>query len=331
MNDAIPTATEMLEAWDALRPRSLQDELGMSNLGGCRRAAGYRVRGHPEQPSVPGSRMSAIIGTAVHAAFAEAARTALGDDALIEDTEVRFAGVPGHPDLYHDGLLVDLKTLGFAAQLEKIRRHGPSRQHKWQVMCYAAALILAGHEVRTVRLDYLVRGDGEEYAWEGPFDMAEVREAMAWLRNVREAPLESLPRDYAPDSAYCRSCPFFGPCWGRAVPDRDPRSVLYVEDPDAERWLRQLAAAREAKAAAEAAEAEAKGALDALRTITEPGDSQDITAGTMSARISITRGKLGLDKEQIEIDYALAEAKVPRKRGTPSVQITLLGGIDGPD
>ncbi len=181
----------------------------------------------------------------------------------------------------------------------------------------------------------LVAGSGVTYmpkwsgvAREAPFSMADVREAMDWLRNVREAPLESLPRDYAPDSAYCASCPFYAPCWGHGVPGRDPRSVLYTADPDAERWLRQLAAAREAKATAEAAEAEAKGALDALRTITEPGDSQDITAGAMSARITITRGKLGLDREQIEADYALAEAKVPRKRSSPSVQITLLPGAD---
>lgn len=324
----IPTATEMLEAWDALRPRSMQDELGISNLGGCRRAAGYRLRGYPAEPPGPGARMKMILGTAIHGALAEAARAALGDEALIEDTEVRFAGVPGHPDLIHGGICVDFKTRGFAVQLENVRRHGPPRQHRWQVNLYAAALIRQGRPVHTVRLDYIDRGSGEEYVWEAPFSMADVRDAMAWLENVRTAPLEALPRDYAPDSAYCASCPYFRACWGRGVPDRDPRSILFLEDPDAEKWLRQLAAAREAKTAAEADEAEAKGALDALRTVTEPGDSQDITAGAFSARISVTRGKLGLDREQVENDYALAGAKVPRKRSSPSVQITLLAGGD---
>jgi hypothetical protein len=320
MNDAIPTATELLRAWDAARPRSSQAELGMSNLGGCRRAAGYRVHGYS---AGDGFSMQAVLGTAIHEALAASARLALGDEAMVEDTEVRFAGVTGHPDLCKGGTLVDFKTRGFAVQLENVRRHGPPRQHLWQAMCYAAALILAGREVTTVRLDYIDRGSGEEYVWEAPFSMADVRDAMAWLRNVREAPLESLPRDYAPDSAYCRNCPFFQPCWGRAVPDRDPRSVLYLEDPDAERWLRQLAAARAAKSAAEAAEAEAVGALDAIRTIVTPGDSQDVVAGEMSARISITKGRSSLDRTAIERDYAQAGLSAPVKYGTPTVKITI--------
>lgn len=298
----------------------------MSELGGCRRAAGFKLRGHPAAP-VQGSP-AAILGTLFHEGVAQAARVLLGKEALIEDEEVRFAGVPGHPDLFADGLLVDFKTVGYAMQLDKIRREGPPVRHRWQVMCYAAALIVQGRPVKRVRLDYIQRDSGEEHIWEAPFSMQDVRDAIAWLGNVRSAPLEALPRDYAPDSAYCASCPFYQPCWGHGVPERDPRSVLYLEDPDAARWLRQLADARERRAAAEADEAQAKGALDALRTVTKPGESQDIVAGDMSARIAVTKGRASLDRPKIEQDYAAAGAKPPLKYGQPTVQITLLTAAD---
>lgn len=293
----------------------------MSELGGCRRAAGFRVRG------ATGARkgsVQAILGTFFHEGMARAARVILGEYALIEDEEVRFGGVPGHPDLYVDGVLVDYKSVGYAMQLDRIRRDGPPTGHRWQAMCYAAALIVAGRPVHTVRLDYIQRDSGEEHVWEAPFNMQDVRDAMAWLGNVRSAPLESLPRDYSPDSAHCANCPFYEPCWGHGVPDRDPRSVLYLDDPDAEKWMTRLAEARERKAIAEADEAEAKGALDALRTVAKPGESQDVVAGGMSARISVSKGRGSLDRPKIEEDYARAGARPPMKHGQPVVQITLL-------
>lgn len=322
----LPTATEILRAWDAARPRNSQAELGVSELGGCRRAAGYRLHGYPQEDN-GGSSMQAILGSAIHEVFAKAAAQQIGGDpgvVIFDDTSVRFAGVLGHPDVYANEQVVDLKTTGYAIQIAKIRRDGPPRKHLWQIATYAAALILEGKPVRTVRLNYIDRGTGEEYVWESPFRMQDVRDAMAWLENVKNAPLESLPRDYDADSVWCASCPFFGPCWGRAVPDRDPRSVLYIEDPDTEGWLKKLADARERKAEAEADEKLARGALDALRTVAKPGESQDIQAGSMQARITVTKGRTSLDREQIELDYARAEAKVPLRRGDPSVTITIL-------
>jgi hypothetical protein len=111
------------------------------------------------------------------------------------------------------------------------------------------------------------------------------------------------------------------------VPERDPRSVLYLEDPDAEAWMKKLGDAQLRRALAEADEKEAKGALDALRTVTRPGESQDIVAGAMSARVTITKGRESLDRTQIEADYARAGARPPLKYGEPGVRITLLTGM----
>jgi hypothetical protein len=79
-----------------------------------------------------------------------------------------------------------------------------------------------------------------------------------------------LPRDYEPDSVYCRGCPFGGldggVCWQNHVPNRDIRSARYVDDPDAEKWAEQLWQARETIRDAKEFEAEARGALTAIVT-----------------------------------------------------------------
>ena len=209
-----PTATQLLGSWDASRPRSQQRELGMSEIGGCRRQAGYRLAGFPAAQL---SSTPAVMGTAIHLVFADAARAVLGDSAIIEDA-VSFAGLLGHPDLFHDGLVVDLKTTAYAVQLDKVRREGPPARHVWQCSLYAAALTVRGHQVRRIRLNYLDRSNGEEVVWEDDFKLQHVRDALAWVEAVKRGPLQSLPRDYSPDSAYCRNCPLFPSAGGGACP-----------------------------------------------------------------------------------------------------------------
>src|SRR5439155_1744226 len=148
------------------------------------------------------------------------------------------------------------------------------------------------------------------------FDPQQVRDALAWLDNVRALPVEMLNRDYAPDTAFCQHCPFFGDCWGGAVADRDPRSVLYVEDPDALRWARQLANARATIAAAKALEAEAKGALDAIRP-NELGSSDPIDVGlpdrNLQWQVSVSRP---LDTSAVKAEYERTGAQPPTREQT---------------
>src|SRR5689334_18318953 len=263
----LPSTAELLLKADWERPRSQQKGLGMSDLGGCRRRAGYQLHGQP--PEKPSGSVQAVIGTAVHDT-ADLALRMMRDAGIIPadsviNEEVKFGGLIGHPDLYVDGILRDIKTIGYDAQLAAYQLNGPPKRHLWQVMTYAAALILTDRPVHTVQIDYLVRDSGESWLWEGPFDYQAVREAMLWLQLVRETPLEWLARDFAPDSAQCRHCPFFTACWDGHVLDRDERSVLLVEDGDAVAWAVRLEEARAKLKEAKEAEARAKGALDALR------------------------------------------------------------------
>ena len=318
------TTVQLLLAWDAQRDRSLQTELGMSELGDCRRRAGYRLAG--VTPSNPGGSVQAVLGTLVHDKVADilrnrqtAGQVPAGD--LIEH-EVSYAGVLGHFDRYHSdtATLRDTKTTS-ARWLDRVMVDGPSRSNLWQINMYAAGLIASGYPVRALVLDYVARDTGEDYQWTGQFDIDHVRDALSWLDGVRAVDLEYLPRDHHPTSTWCSNCPFRDLCWEGAIPGRDPMSVLYVDDPNAATWAARLADARARKKAAERDEAEARGALDAIRpndygtqTVTIPGFDRAL-------RFSVTYPNR-LDQDQVRADYAAAGRTAPMKQsGKPQVKL----------
>lgn len=317
----LPSTAELLLKADWERPRSQQKGLGMSDLGGCRKHAGYKLHGQP--PEKPSGSVQAVIGTAVHDT-ADVALRMMRDAGIIPadsviNEEVKFGGLLGHPDLYVDGILRDIKTIGYDAQLTSYQMNGPPKRHMWQVMTYAAALILTDRPVRTVQIDYLVRDSGNSWLWEGPFDYGIVREAMLWLQIVRETPLEWLARDYAPDSVQCKHCPFFNACWDGHVLDRDERSVLLVEDGDAVAWAVKLEKARAQVKAAKEDEARAKGALDALRPNTEGRGEVQLDGYPKLLRWTVSHRK-NLDNDQVRADYARNGAQPPL---TPSSSVKL--------
>jgi hypothetical protein len=264
-----------------------------------------------------------VLGTAIHEIAAQAA-TMLIPGAIAEGLEVRFGGLLGHPDLWIDGIVRDVKTKGYTLQLENIRRLGPPQGERWQVHTYAAGLILAGYEVHTVQLDYIARDSGDEYLFEEPFSVEVVSEAMAWLEQVRTAEVVTLPRDYRPDSGHCQSCPWFEQCW-EAPRGSDSRAVLFADDPDAGRWARQLEDASERMKDAKEDLADAKGALDALRSVSRPGEVQDLDVGLdRLLRFKIGKGKTSPDMAVIANDYKRAGARPPMKTGEPIVSVSLV-------
>lgn len=309
------TTAQLLLEWDRRRPRSQQREIGMSEVGDCRRRAGYRLAG--TEPTNPGGSVQAVMGTAVHAAVEQVFRElqaggVIPSEDLVEQ-EVRFAGVLGHLDRYHAAAysVEDTKTTT-DRWLEHIRIHGPDRDHLWQISLYGAAMVARGKPVRRLVIDYLARDTGAECRWTGRFDPQHVRDALAWLDNVRSVPLEMLNRDHAPDSSWCAHCPFFGECWGETPPDRDPRVVLFRDDPDAKAWAQRLAAARADKAEAKAREDEAKGALDAVR----PDDDTPVDVGHEHLLQWKTSTAHRLDTTQVRAEYARTGTKPPENAST---------------
>lgn len=312
------TTAELLLEWDKRRARSRQTELGMSELGGCRRRAGYRLAG--TEPTNEGGSVQAVMGTAIHAAVEQVfhdmqAAGLIPAEDLVEH-EVSFAGVLGHFDRYESATqtLYDTKTTN-ENWLKHIVLHGADQQHIWQGHLYAAALMRTGRKVRRIVIDYIARDTGNDHQVTMPFEIRHVRDALAWLDNVRSVDVEMLNRDYAPDTAFCGHCPFRDTCWGDAIPDRSPLSVLYVDDPDAVKWAEQLAGARAVIAEAKKLADEAKGALDALRpNATGKSDPLDI-GWDWNIQWTVSTSN-NLDTDLVKAEYAKAGAKPPIKPST---------------
>lgn len=317
MTTAIETTSSLLLQWDQRRPRSQQRTIGMSELGGCKRRAGYRLAG--QEPTDAGGSVQAVMGTAIHDAVAAILAETAGPDDLAE-YEVEFAGIVGHIDRYSPRVLTDVKTTS-SRWLEHIKVHGPEKSHLYQTAGYAAALIKLGHPVQTIRIDYLARDTGEEWSHVRPFEMAEVAEALAWLAEVRDTDIEMLPRQYDPDGPFCSHCPFRTVCWDGGVFGRDPRSVLYVEDPNAAKWAQQLWDAKRAKEAATVLETEAKGALDAIRPNVTGTEVVDV-GWERPIVFKVTKAAERLDSKAVRAEYRAAGAEPPVKVGQPSVTVT---------
>jgi hypothetical protein len=320
----LPATAELLAAWDAQRPRSRQGGIGMSDLGGCRRRTGYRLAGTPPDDGYADVKTQAQMGTAIHQAAAAGAVLAI-PGAQAETLEVEFCGLAGHPDLYHAGTVRDIKTLGYTLQLEKIRRDGARLRDRWQAHCYGAGLIRSGRPVGTVEIDYLCRDSGEEYLFSEPFSPGLVKDAMRWLSTVRNSELHTLPRDYKPDSATCQGCEFFRRCWD-TEPGRSPLAVLYRENPGARRWAGLLEDAQERLGRAQEDVEAAKGALDALREISEPGERQELDVGWPGRVVEfrVKRGRRSFDRAQIAMDYKRAGARPPEIRGEPVTECRIV-------
>ncbi|GHE33089.1 hypothetical protein GCM10017673_40020 [Streptosporangium violaceochromogenes] len=319
------TTADLLLEWDRRRPRSQQTMFGMSELGACRRRAGYRLAG--TVPTNSGGSLQAVMGTGIHEAAASALRDLQADglipaDALIEH-EVAFAGILGHLDMYIEPDLTDIKTTS-DRWLRKLKVQGPPASHLWQTHGYAAALIAEGRKVKRIIVDYLARDTGEQWRWTGRFDPQHVRDALNWVDEVRATPLDDLARDHQPDSAWCQHCPFRDLCWEGALIGRDPRSVLFVEDPDAAAWARKLADARTRKSQAEADEKEAKGALDALRPNTAGVEVVAVPGFDKALKYTVSFPER-LDSTQVRKDYAAAGRPVPtRKSAKGEVKLELV-------
>ncbi|WP_433465736.1 CRISPR-associated protein Cas4 [Spirillospora sp. CA-128828] len=323
------TTADLLLEWDRRRPRSLQTEFGMSELGGCRRRAGYRFAG--VAPTDAAGSVQAVMGTVLHEAVADVLRQMQAEgliptDALIEH-EVTFAGLLGHLDLFIEPEVTDTKSTS-QRNLDKLRVNGPYRSHLWQTHAYAAALIAEGRTVRRINIDYVARDTGKEWRWSGPFEARHVKDALTWVTEVRQTELEFLPRDYDPTGPFCKGCPFFTVCWDGHVIDRDERSVLFVEDPDAAEWVDKLTDARARKRQAEADEKTAKGALDALRPNDEGSADVVLPSVEHALRFTVTNPER-IDADQIRQDYKAAGRKAPLKpQAKPTVRLDLVAPED---
>lgn len=306
------TVEDLLLAYDRSRDRTKQREIGMSDVGSCRRRAGYRLAG--VEPTNEGGSVPAVLGTAIHAVLAEQAIKDAEDGDLVEHA-VSFAGILGHLDHYKAAArtLVDWKTVS-RRRLDSIELDGIPLNHRHSTALYAAACALSGRPVERIVLDYICRDTGETHRAERPFVHDEVEAALEWIANVRDADLEMLPRDYRPDSPVCGNCPFLDLCWtNNAMPGRNPLTALWSDDPDAAKWAAELEDARREQGRVKDRVERAKGALDALRP---DGGGRLAIAGFNKSLSWSESSSWIIDRDAVEAEYRAAGARPPMKQVT---------------
>jgi len=196
----------VLHSKDASRDRSLQTEVGPSEIGGCKRKVWYRLNAQP-YTNENQSKLAAIMGTAIHAAIEEAIG-ALDPDAkeYLVETEVAYGDMKAHVDLFvpSTGAVIDWKT-------SKIKNmsYFPSTQQRWQVQIYGYLLSKNGYEVKTVNLVAIAR-DGSEKdikVHTEPYDESMALTALNWLASVKASTVLPEPEK---DQSFCKDyCQYY--------------------------------------------------------------------------------------------------------------------------
>lgn len=185
------------------RSRSLQTEIGPSELGGCRRKVWYKLHG---QPKTNGGelKLAAIMGTAIHDTIEKALTK--NKEVMLEQT-VEHNGMKAHVDLYIPGTgdVVDWKTVKL-----KNLTYFPSQQQRWQVHTYGYLIEQSGlGKVHNVHLVAIPR-DGDERdvkVHSEKYDTSIALEALSWLEAIKTSEVAPEPER---DESYCKFyCKYF--------------------------------------------------------------------------------------------------------------------------
>ena len=223
----------VLHTKDASRSRSVQTQVGPSEIGGCRRKVWYRLNAQPETNENQ-SKLAAIMGTAIHAAIEDAIGhiDPDGKEYLVE-TEVFYGDMKAHVDLFvpSTGAVIDWKT-------SKVKNlsYFPSKQQRWQVQLYGFLLSKNGFDVKTVNLVAIAR-DGSEKdvkVHTEAYDEAIALEALDWLNQLKLT--DTLPEPEK-DASFCKDyCQYYDATeqmgCGGLKKERIVLSEVVIEDED---------------------------------------------------------------------------------------------------
>lgn len=183
----------ILARFEADKPRSRQTALGPSEVGvECQRALAYRLLNTPTKPD---DRLpwAPIVGTAVHAAIAEALEadnTRLGRQRWIVERRVSATeDLSGSSDCYDSDTrsVVDWKLCGarsIAAYQVKM-----SPEYETQAHIYGLGFENAGYPVEWVRICMLARESHDfrlSREWTRPYDRSIAERALARVAETRK-------------------------------------------------------------------------------------------------------------------------------------------------
>jgi len=207
-------------------PRSLQTEVGPSELGTpCVRRLAYKLLAW-DQANADTDPWASVIGTAVHAWMAATysdVNRQLGRIRYLVERRVPLPGMPhgGSTDLYDRDMRLnnDWKVTGMD-KLRQYRRSGPGQQYRVQAHAYGLGLQLAGETPEHVAITFLPRGGrvSDLHVWAEPYDPLVAVEYLKRYQATRDA-LAALDPEANPErwamfptaDAHCSWCPFHLP------------------------------------------------------------------------------------------------------------------------
>jgi CRISPR/Cas system-associated exonuclease Cas4 (RecB family) len=301
----------VLHAQDASRDRSMQTEVGPSEIGGCRRKVWYRLNAQPHTNENQ-SKLAAIMGTAIHAAIEEAIGTLdpEGKEYLVE-TQVAYGDMKAHVDLFvpSTGAVIDWKT-------SKIKNlsYFPSNQQRWQVQVYGYLLSKNGYEVKTVNLVAIAR-DGNEKdvkVHTEPYDEVMALAALSWLENVKAS--KELPAPEK-DASFCKDyCQYYDATeqmgCGGLKKERIVLSEVVIEDVEVDKHaLHYLQLDRKIK--------ELEKERDSLKASLE--GATGVTASGVEISWTTVKGRETVDAKEVEKLLGF----VPKIVGNESVRLNI--------
>ena len=292
-----------LQEADNAKARSMQKEIGASQIGDCRAKTWLQMKG--VEGTNPTLKLPAIMGTAIHKIIEEAIERI---DPFAEkyelEQEVIYGDVKGHVDLYipESKHIVDWKSTK-----KKNKDYFPSLQQRWQVQLYAYAMNGLGKPVETVTLFSLAR-DGDErhiLVHSEPYDQAVAQDALNWYEDLKSR--ETQPAGERDPFSFCKYyCEFYGKhCSGK---DKAVADGELIDDLNAAkaaiRYLEINSLIKTLEDEKEAVKTELEGVSGVL-------------PNGVSIKWSEVAGRQSID--EAEITKALGF--VPKKQGEPSLRL----------
>lgn len=213
---------------DKARPRSVQVQVGVSEIGGCGTRVWHKING-TEVTNPDTIRLPAIMGTALHgmieAVFA-------GDERYIVEAEVAVGDILGHIDLIDTATntIWDWKT----TTKNSLPWFGSSQQTD-QVQLYGWLANQNGIKVEHVGLVAIARDGDESDIVELllPYDEATALKAMERYHRIKG---EYEPPAPEKDALFCaKYCPYFGACSGVVAPSPDN----VIANMEVSQWVEQ--------------------------------------------------------------------------------------------
>lgn len=291
---------DLLRDAERATDRSQQTSIGWSGIGSdCTRQVWNYAH---DVPKVNDRQriLAALRGHAVH----EYIGPAFANTGWQVEAPVTYRGIPGHVDLFRDGVVEDIKTCD-SDKARAMELYGPQQAWRVQVHGYAAGLVEQGHTVHTVRITaYSIDSSEKVVVWEEPFDRTVADDYVDRFERLAEQADAPAP---AKDPEFCANwCPFYdamldrGGCPSRLLGDDEP----VLDDPELVAAVHDMREAREdAKKANERKQA-AAAALAGVRGV----------VGDLLVRTVVRAGSETVDVAALDLEsYEAIIGPVPRK------------------